>query len=1687
MCAIFATLFNLSYAQSLIDLEADALLNPIDGCVLSAHENIGVRISNSGAVDVDTVHLYYRVDSGTVVSQTFYDTIPAGGSFDFTFTTSSYDFSTPGSYYVEFWLSNPADTLLGNDSSAVSVNLEGDLPLTVAMTTSNYGNEVSYTIENANDSIVFESQGSLASYTTYSDNICLFTCQTYTFNMKDSYGDGWNGGTYSITTPNPTDSLPDVEVSAGGLTGGFNESADFSVCYNADAGVTALAQPSSGCILSGSESLAVEVSNFGGDTLFTWTVSYSLNNGAAVTETVNDTLAPSGSHTYTFSATEDLSNDGSYTIEAWVNIANDVQPTNDSLSTSIDLAGTVPLSISTNSGSFGGEVSWEIVDHNNNTILTSVAYSSNSTYTDNFCISECEQYTINMYDSWGDGWNGGSYTITTMDTIADTVSTGTISDGDYGSENFNICVGTDISISSILIEDGCTRSDTENVEVVVSNLASDTIFGFQLSYVIDTLAVVLETSSDTIPPGESINYTFNTSIDLSTINIYNISAWATTANDVNTSNDTLNEVIDIFGDFLLTLTTNTAVYANEMSWLIMDFNSDTILTSPAFASNSVYTDNICITTCEYYTINMYDSYGDGWNGSTYSIDFPNPNSDTLPDINVATGDLVDGDFGSDQFIYCDGIDGGLINSSLHTNGCLESDSSFISVDFKNFGADTLFTVDVSYIFNGAATVTETINDTIEPYAEYNHTFSTPEDLSVTGDYSFSAWSSIAGDLISDNDSIVDTVRLYGDLPIVISTYIQYYWTDATWAMVDINNDTIITSGNFSNNYTTYLSDEICINSCENYNFEMTIGQWYDGWETESYNILSPTGVDSIPFDTLQSGALESGTSGFDVFSYCDGFDASISDIPLSSTCTAFDEHLTVEVENIGTDTIFTIDVNYSIDSSVVVTETINDTILPSEIYSYTFSAVEDFSAQGLYEVSAWVSSAYDLNSYNDSATTVFDLYGDFIVDINLFSGSYASEISWMLIDIDSDTLFTSPDYGANNTNYTSGFCIKECESYTVNMYDSYGDGWNGGNITIISNEIDTSLSDTLFYSTIASGSFNTGVFFYCESPDVGITQLNLQSGCIYSNEQEVVIDLENLSSLVNIQNLILNYSLDGTSYTDSVSIEILTGDVSSYTLENTLDLSSNGNYDFEINVILSGDYNPSNDTIELVFDLNSNSIPNLQSFDALSDSIIDNFDNGAWIGNADTIVEYAWTTQIGSTPSYPYTGPSSGNGGSGTYLYVEQDNGNPGDIAIITSRCYNLTTAINPKLGFWYHKSGADQGNLLVRAISSDTTIILGNISGQTQLPGNNPWLFQQYDLDAFIGSSLVLEFEAQKTSTGSNGDIGLDDINIIDVPQFFIADAVGCSVDSIMITGPDDWSTYVWSSTDSMQTFTNTSQSAYVHSDADITLITYDTLGFHENYTFNVIFQDSLGISSNLMDTTICIGNTLVIGDTIDNADSYIWSSGDSVITINVSPQQDSIFVLTASNMCYTENVNYNVYVSNPLVSILPNDTAICEGDTITLSSSGTFSEYQWNSNASEISTEQTVAVNTSGYYALLVTNEFGCQASSQTAQITYLSEEDVLCKEVGIAEAVLGDITIYPNPNKGLFSVEISPLMDIDNVTLQITNPVGEVVYENVINKLSNEMKSDIDLSHMAQGIYIVTIRSNSLVETRKLTLQR
>lgn len=107
-----------------------------------------------------------------------------------------------------------------------------------------------------------------------------------------------------------------------------------------------------------------------------------------------------------------------------------------------------------NTENWGNEISWNIRNEDGIEVAGSGGYENYSTMTELACLEDgC--YTFELFDSFGDGWNGGAFEILFNNTI---LASGTLEDGEFGSIPFGVnasgCEEQEI--------EGCTDPDAIN-------------------------------------------------------------------------------------------------------------------------------------------------------------------------------------------------------------------------------------------------------------------------------------------------------------------------------------------------------------------------------------------------------------------------------------------------------------------------------------------------------------------------------------------------------------------------------------------------------------------------------------------------------------------------------------------------------------------------------------------------------------------------------------------------------------------------------------------------------------------------------------------------------------------------------------------------------------------------------------------------------------------------------------------------------------------------------------------------------------------------------------------------------------------------------------------------------------------------------------------------------------------------
>lgn len=98
----------------------------------------------------------------------------------------------------------------------------------------------------------------------------------------------------------------------------------------------------------------------------------------------------------------------------------------------------------------------------------------------------------------------------------------------------------DLGVSALVLPNtACGAPSSFNLKISVTNFGSEAQTGFQVGYRVNGLSPVTETVTATVQPGQTADYTFTSSIDLSAGGNFAIRSWTSLALDVAASNDSI--------------------------------------------------------------------------------------------------------------------------------------------------------------------------------------------------------------------------------------------------------------------------------------------------------------------------------------------------------------------------------------------------------------------------------------------------------------------------------------------------------------------------------------------------------------------------------------------------------------------------------------------------------------------------------------------------------------------------------------------------------------------------------------------------------------------------------------------------------------------------------------------------------------------------------------------------------------------------------------------------------------------------------------------------------------------------------------------------------------------------------------------------------------------------------------------
>lgn len=199
----------------------------------------------------------------------------------------------------------------------------------------------------------------------------------------------------------------------------------------------------------------------------------------------------------------------------------------------------------------------------------------------------------------------------------------------------------------------------------------------------------------------------------------------------------------------------------------------------------------------------------------------------------------------------------------------------------------------------------------------------------------------------------------------------------------------------------------------------------------------------------------------------------------------------------------------------------------------------------------------------------------------------------------------------------------------------------------------------------------------------------------------------------------------------------------------------------------------------------------------------------------------------------------------------------------------------------------------------------------------------------------------------------------------------------SVNVSGATPPYTYLWNASATTQNI-----SGLIAGNYSVTIT--DANGCTKTSTITVTQPNPVSVNITPASPSICNGSSVTLSAGFGYS-SYSWSTGQTIVSIIVSPTTTSSYSIIVSdvNGC-TGSTSTTVTVKpvppTPTVFINGN-TTFCQGDSVQLVAPVGYSSYVWSPGGK---TTTSIDVNSAGNYIVTVTNSQGCTASSTPTNVT-------------------------------------------------------------------------------------------------------
>ena len=331
----------------------------------------------------------------------------------------------------------------------------------------------------------------------------------------------------------------------------------------------------------------------------------------------------------------------------------------------------------------------------------------------------------------------------------------------------------------------------------------------------------------------------------------------------------------------------------------------------------------------------------------------------------------------------------------------------------------------------------------------------------------------------------------------------------------------------------------------------------------------------------------------------------------------------------------------------------------------------------------------------------------------------------------------------------------------------------------------------------------------------------------------------------------------------------------------------------------------------------------------------------------------------------------------------------------------------------------------------------------------------------------VAMDFDGQPR--GTTPDIGADEFSAMST-EFLGADVSLCTGDSVMLSAGAPSDSILWSTGETTLTIWVSTPGTY-----DVSI--NGTCGAASD---TVVVNAAADVYSEFLvadSMWFCTGGSVTLSSSM-TADTYAWTGGSTADTLVVTA--GGTYTLDIADACGSgsESVTIEEY-SAPVAGFTSSTSFATAIFTNTTTASGS-TTYDWDFGDGNSSTDTDpihAYGNTITYtVTLTATNECGSDSYTDTVTLSTIGLDDLFLN---------GDVSVYPNPSKGEFTIDMTVLGSSD-IAIQVENMLGAIVYESTPGNVQGAHSENISLGNAPAGMYFVRVLAGEQQLVKKIIVE-